>query len=53
VKLKPEQGKVIYYFLATWSGEPGGIKDEKQFLEYINKVAVELANPVKIEIMKK
>ena len=53
VKLKPEQGKVVYYFLAAWSGEPGGIKDEKQFLEYVNKVAVELANPVKVELTKK
>jgi hypothetical protein len=53
VKLKPEQGKLDYYFLAAWVGEPDGIKNEKEFLDYVNKVSLELANPVKIEITRK
>lgn len=50
VKLKPVQGKIDYYFLAAWVGEPGGIKDEAQFLAYINTVSAELASEVKIEM---
>ncbi|MEO7990315.1 MAG: DUF4861 domain-containing protein [Chryseolinea sp.] len=52
VKLKPTKGKLEYYFLAAWVGEPGGIQDEKQFMEYLNTVAMELSNPVKVEIQK-
>lgn len=50
VKLKLTQGKVTYYFLSAWEKEPGGIKDEQQLKEYVNRVARELANPVKIEV---
>lgn len=51
VKLKPNHGKITYYFLSAWEKEPGGIKDEKQFKDYINRVALELANPVKVEVV--
>jgi hypothetical protein len=51
ITLKPEQGKVDYYFAAAWVGEPEGIKDEAQFLNYINQIAYELANPVKVDII--
>ncbi len=50
VKLRPAQGKLDYYFLAAWIGEPGGIQDEKAFLEYVNSVAVELSNHVKVKV---
>jgi len=50
VKLNPVQGKIDYYFLAAWVGEPGGIKDEAHFLEYINTVSAELASEIKVEM---
>lgn len=46
IKLKPTNGKVEYYFAGVWVLEQNGIKDESQFLEYIRKMAVELATPV-------
>ena len=52
VKLRPTKGELEYYFLAAWVGEPNGIQDEKQFMDYLNAAAAELANPVKIEIQK-
>ncbi|HEY9044887.1 MAG TPA: DUF4861 family protein, partial [Ohtaekwangia sp.] len=52
VKLRAEQGKLEYYFSGAWEGEPGGIKDEEQFLEYIQQVALELANPIKVTLSK-
>jgi len=52
IKLKPVQGKVDYYFLGAWVKEPNGIKDQQQFEAYLNRVAVELANPVKVEFIK-
>lgn len=51
MQLKSGQGKLEYYFLAAWGGEPGGISDEKQFLDYVNQVAKELADPVKVQLM--
>ncbi|MBX2971109.1 MAG: DUF4861 domain-containing protein [Cyclobacteriaceae bacterium] len=50
VKLKPAGGKLAYYFLAAWEGEPGGIKTEEEFLTYLDQVTKELANPVQVEI---
>ena len=52
VKLKPVQGKLDYCFMGAWVGEPGGIKNETEFLNYINAVATELANPIKVEVAK-
>lgn len=53
VKLKPSQGKLDYYFVAAWEGEPNGIKTEAEFIAYLDKLASELANPVQIEINAK
>lgn len=53
VTLTPVDGKVDYYFLATWEKEPRGITTEKQFREYIMQVATELANPVVVTLLKK
>ena len=50
VKLKPSDGKLDYYFVATWEGEPGGIKTEEEFITYLNKLSMELANPVQVEV---
>ncbi len=50
IRLKPVNGKVEYYFAGAWVLEQNGIKDEAQFLEYVNKVAGELANPVTLQI---
>jgi hypothetical protein len=53
VKLKPSNGKLDYYFVAAWEGEPGGIKTEEQFVVYLDKLASELANPVQVEVNDK
>lgn len=50
VKLKPSNGKLDYYFVAAWEGEPGGIKTEVEFIAYMDKLARELANPVQVEV---
>lgn len=50
IKLKSLDGKLDYYFLAAWEGEPGGIKNEEEFLKYLDKVATELSSPAKVEI---
>jgi hypothetical protein len=52
VKLKPVQTSLQYYFLAAWVKEPGGIQNEEQFKKYVDQVALELANPVKVETVK-
>jgi len=53
VILKPDAGKLDYYFLAAWELEPDGIKSETEFLAYLDRVANELANPLKIDLVKK
>ena len=53
VKLKPSQGKCTYYFLSAWEKEPDGIKDQKEFENYLETVAQELSSPVKVVISKK
>lgn len=50
VKLKPNAGKMDYYFLGAWELEPNGITNEEDFIHYINKTAEELANPVKVSV---
>ncbi len=46
VRLNSDSGVVEYDFLATWEGEPGGIKTKTEFIDYLEATAVELANPV-------
>lgn len=53
VKLKPTNGKLDYYFVAAWEGEPGGIKTEAEFTAYLDKLSRELANPVEVVINSK
>jgi hypothetical protein len=46
VVLKPENGRLTYYFLGAWEQEPGGIKTAEEFAAYLNQTAVELNSPV-------
>lgn len=50
VKLNVEHGKVQYYFLAAWEGEPKGIKGEEEFLTFVKDTAKKLANPAEIKV---
>lgn len=51
VVLKPEEGTLTYYFLAAWEQEPGGIKNEEEFIGYLEKLIKDLDSPFSIEIM--
>jgi len=53
VIMKPTNGQVEYYFVAAWELEPNGIQTEAQFLEYLQTVGQELANPMKVSINRK
>lgn len=48
VILKPEAGKLKYYFAAAWEGEPDGIKTLTEFMDYLQKTVVELNNPINV-----
>jgi hypothetical protein len=50
LKLKVQDHSVQYFFAAAWAGEPGGIQDEGQFLEYLTRVSRELSAPVQVKI---
>jgi hypothetical protein len=49
VVLKPDKGKLTYYFLGAWEQEPAGIKTAEAFEAYLNRTAAELNSPVVIE----
>lgn len=49
VKLKPVSGAVEYYFGAAWENELNGIKNEKEFIKYLNAVVLDLNNPLIVE----
>jgi hypothetical protein len=51
IVLKPEEGQLNYYFLAAWEQEPEGIKNEEDFINYLEKVTEELDSPISIDIM--
>jgi hypothetical protein len=48
--LRPDEGKVTYYFLAAWQQEPGGIRDAEQFREYLEQEILILDKPVSVII---
>ncbi len=48
VILKPNSGKLRYYFLAAWELEPGGITNAKDFKSYLKQLTQKVNNPVKI-----
>jgi hypothetical protein len=49
--LKAQNGKLTYYFLAAWEQEEQGIKNEEEFINYLEGVIKELNSPLSIEIM--
>jgi hypothetical protein len=49
VRLRAEEKKVEYYFLATWEKETNGIKNEAEFRQYLAQVAKDLASPLRVE----
>ncbi|AHM58493.1 hypothetical protein D770_01095 [Flammeovirgaceae bacterium 311] len=53
VMIKPSAGQVEYYYLAAWELEKEGITTESQFMEYLNRTARELAQPVKLNLVAK
>ena len=50
LKLKTSVGKVNYYFCAAWDQEPNGIKNETQFIKYLDETIEVLDNPCVVEI---
>ena len=50
VVLKPEQGKLRYYFLAAWEQEPEGINDPAQFREYLEREITKLEKPMSVKL---
>ena len=49
VVLKPNSGKIIYYFCAAWEKEPEGIKTKEEFKSYIDKTLDKLDNPIAVQ----
>lgn len=52
IVLKPADGKLEYYFLAAWEKEPGGIKTEAQFVQYLEDVIAGLDSPLAVGSMQ-
>ncbi|MEW6507662.1 MAG: DUF4861 domain-containing protein [Bacteroidota bacterium] len=50
LKLNPENSSLTYYFCAAWVQEPGGIKTEKEFLNFLEGQINSLNNPLIIEL---
>ncbi|HVO74229.1 MAG TPA: DUF4861 domain-containing protein [Ignavibacteriaceae bacterium] len=49
VLLKPDSGKIIYYFCAAWEKEPEGIKTKEEFSSYLDMTLQKLDNPIVIQ----
>lgn len=50
VVMRPNAGNVEYYFLATWEQDSDGIRDEHQFVGYLDQVLDALNLPLQIRI---
>lgn len=48
VKLKTQNGKLTYYFLAAWQQEVDGIKNIQEFKNYLEGILLVLNNPIEI-----
>ncbi len=48
VVLKPENGRLTYYFLGAWEQEPNGIKTTEAFEAYLQETVTELNSPLTI-----
>ncbi|HEX6277018.1 MAG TPA: glycoside hydrolase family 88 protein [Polyangiaceae bacterium] len=51
--MKPAGKVVDYYFLAAWSGEPGGITTKEQFVEYLERERERLTMPPRVRLKTK
>ncbi len=52
VVMKPENGQLDYYFLATWAQDTDGITTEISFKTYLNQTLKQLNWPLLIEAIK-
>ncbi len=50
VVLRPDGGKLTYYFGAAWEEEPGGIRNEKEFRKYLQETVMKLDNPIEVSL---
>ncbi len=48
VVLKPENGRLTYYFLGAWKQEPNGIENAEEFETYLSQTVAELNAPLVI-----
>lgn len=49
--IKPAGNQFDYYFLAAWSGEPGGITSKAQFIKYLQQEADRLTSPARQQLI--
>jgi len=49
VVLKPEGNRLVYYFLAAWELEPGGVTSKEAFTASLNEAVAKLNHPIIIE----
>jgi len=49
VLLRPDKGRLDYYFAAAWEQEPEGIKNPEDFKKYLEQVRAELNHPPVVE----
>ncbi len=48
IVLKPEAGKLTYYFLAVWQQEAGAPKNKKEFIAYLEETKEKLNSPIQV-----
>jgi rhamnogalacturonyl hydrolase YesR len=51
--VKPAGKELEYYFLAAWSGEPGGIATKEQFVAYLEQERQRLTMPARVRMKTK
>lgn len=47
--LHPIDNQLTYYFAASWVQEPGGLKTENEFIDYLDNLLIRFNNPLIIE----
>lgn len=52
VVLNPVDREITYFFAAAWELEKDGIKNKKEFEDYLKSVTNALSNPIKISIIE-
>ncbi len=50
VVLKPSSGKLDYYFAGAWEAEPDGIKNKKEFQDFLDNTIKELNYPISVNL---